>query len=259
MISNPFYDLSKNICTYISTLPYNKNFNSAIEGIVRTFPGAAHIKNTPTLSYAMINQDVLDNYGYSSANEIIGKSIFDISKKMKKSWPKNYGNIITEYETSVLINKAAIISLEEAPYINAKEQLTICSLSKIPLLNDKKEPIGLLTLALNTARYKDKDFLRKVYGKIYKNKTEALENFLIHIGLRKYVSQYNEWGAGITNRELDCLILLARGKSYKETAAKLELSPRTVEAYVNQVKDKFSYANTTIMLEEFFNYYYEPH
>jgi len=42
----------------------------------------------------------------------------------------------------------------------------------------------------------------------------------------------------LTKRESECLKLLGTGKSAKEVAAILEISPRTVEYYVNQIKEK---------------------
>ncbi|MBY0280630.1 MAG: helix-turn-helix transcriptional regulator [Alphaproteobacteria bacterium] len=42
----------------------------------------------------------------------------------------------------------------------------------------------------------------------------------------------------LTKRESECLKLLGTGKSAKEVAAVLQISPRTVECYVNQIKEK---------------------
>lgn len=42
----------------------------------------------------------------------------------------------------------------------------------------------------------------------------------------------------LTKRESECIKLLGTGKSAKEVAAVLEISPRTVECYVNQIKEK---------------------
>jgi DNA-binding CsgD family transcriptional regulator len=42
----------------------------------------------------------------------------------------------------------------------------------------------------------------------------------------------------LTKRESDCIRFLAQGKSMKESAKLLKLSPRTVESYINNVKNK---------------------
>ena len=42
----------------------------------------------------------------------------------------------------------------------------------------------------------------------------------------------------LTPRESECIKLLGMGKSVKEVAAVLDISPRTVESYINQARDK---------------------
>ena len=44
----------------------------------------------------------------------------------------------------------------------------------------------------------------------------------------------------LTRREAECLLLVMRGKSMKDTGKQLSLSERTVEYYLNNVKIKFS-------------------
>jgi LuxR family transcriptional regulator, quorum-sensing system regulator SolR len=48
----------------------------------------------------------------------------------------------------------------------------------------------------------------------------------------------------LTNRQLDCASLLLKGKTYKEIATQLNLSPRTVETHLNVLKTKFDCRNT---------------
>jgi DNA-binding CsgD family transcriptional regulator len=43
---------------------------------------------------------------------------------------------------------------------------------------------------------------------------------------------------GLSARELDCLFYMVRGKTMKETAKALSISPRTVETHVEQIKVK---------------------
>ena len=44
----------------------------------------------------------------------------------------------------------------------------------------------------------------------------------------------------LTQREADCIYFLVQGKTIKETAEELLLSPRTVEFYLKRIKDKFN-------------------
>lgn len=62
------------------------------------------------------------------------------------------------------------------------------------------------------------------------------------IGVKKCLS-------GITNREEECLRLIAHGHTMKTAAKKLEISNRTVEQHLRNVKDKFG-LNTKSQLVE---------
>ena len=85
MDENNFHTFSQNICAYIHTLPYDENYRAIVESIVQVFPGPANIKNNTTLSYVMINQFVMKNYGFYFPENMIGKTLRDVSKKIRKS------------------------------------------------------------------------------------------------------------------------------------------------------------------------------
>jgi DNA-binding CsgD family transcriptional regulator len=53
----------------------------------------------------------------------------------------------------------------------------------------------------------------------------------------------------LTKRESECIRLLCMGKKVKEVANILMISPRTVETYVNQVKEKTGCPTTSKLLE----------
>lgn len=57
----------------------------------------------------------------------------------------------------------------------------------------------------------------------------------------------------LTNQEAACLTKLAQGKSFKETARLLTLSPRTVESYLHNIKNKMGCDSTSELLNIFCN------
>ena len=59
--------------------------------------------------------------------------------------------------------------------------------------------------------------------------------FLADLGLQKELEQIFKLSA----REKECLCFLVKGKSAKETAALLGLSPRTIESYLDHIKTKW--------------------
>lgn len=66
-----------------------------------------------------------------------------------------------------------------------------------------------------------------------------LKGFLGDIGLKSMLEKANH----LTPREKECLQLLTEGKSAKETAYLLKLSPRTVEFYFENIKNKLTCHN----------------
>ena len=56
----------------------------------------------------------------------------------------------------------------------------------------------------------------------------------------------------LTNQESACVQQLLQGKSFKETAKFLTLSPRTVESYIKNIKNKTGYESTSELLDFLF-------
>jgi DNA-binding CsgD family transcriptional regulator len=57
-----------------------------------------------------------------------------------------------------------------------------------------------------------------------------------------------------TKRELECMQYLAAGNTAKTTAKKLNLSPRTVEVYLEKIKEKFGVKRKTEILTKLYNF-----
>lgn len=99
--------------------------------------------------------------------------------------------------------KLCLLDVDKAPYISDN------NLSKI-FLGDK----GLKTIIPNT----------------------AVSNYLTQTHIGKFYLKTHD--IFITRRAAECLHYLAFGKTCKEIARLLQISPRTVEFYVNALKDK---------------------
>ena len=64
---------------------------------------------------------------------------------------------------------------------------------------------------------------------------------------------YRGYGQSITKRESQCLFYLIRGKSARETGIALNLSQRTVEFYLDSLKDKLNCSKKSGIVEKVFN------
>ena len=72
-------------------------------------------------------------------------------------------------------------------------------------------------------------------------------NFKIHKPSR-IIPNFTE-STPITAKELYCLRLLSKGQSYKEIAYNLEISTRTVEAHIINIKNKTGYYNRSKLVD----------
>lgn len=75
------------------------------------------------------------------------------------------------------------------------------------------------------------------------------EAFLKEIKIKKFPLQGPFTGKTLTGRELDCAIELLKGKTIKEIAKKLKLSPRTAEHHVEHIKTKLSCKKKSELIE----------
>ncbi len=55
----------------------------------------------------------------------------------------------------------------------------------------------------------------------------------------------------LSARELECTLLLTRGSSFKEIASQLDISPRTVETHIKNIKDKMFVHSKSSLIKTF--------
>ncbi len=83
-----------------------------------------------------------------------------------------------------------------------------------------------------------------------------LEQFQQQIKIKKFYLDGEYAGTQITARELEVLRELSAGSSYKIIAARLHISPRTVETHLSKLKEKLN-CNSREALRAFFNSHFE--
>ncbi len=65
--------------------------------------------------------------------------------------------------------------------------------------------------------------------------TRGATHTVIHVIVSKKHNDRNE----LTERQLDCVYYLVKGMTFKQIGKELNLSPRTVEHYIENIKVKF--------------------
>jgi len=72
----------------------------------------------------------------------------------------------------------------------------------------------------------------------YNNPVGKVKDFKFSISSNKFILRTENETIFVSKREWECLSQLAYGKTHKQIANILSISPRTVESYLNQIKDK---------------------
>jgi PAS domain S-box-containing protein len=214
----------------------------SLKNIISLMPNNIYWKDRKG-NYLGCNQNMATILKLSSPSQIAGKTIYDILDKPSAD------TINQTDEEAMLLNKE--IGLEETGldiHGNSATYLT----RKVPLRNTEGEVIGLAGISLDITQLKKiEEELRIAKEKAEaalqakeiaeaesREKSKLLKNVLEELQEERYYLSGEYQGIHLTQREAQCLVCLAHGYSIKQIGKKLELSPRTVEAYLNRVKVK---------------------
>lgn len=85
-----------------------------------------------------------------------------------------------------------------------------------------------------------------------KNEDSVVQNFYKQTEISKYYLGEAFGNLTLSKREAQCLYYLFRGQSAKEIAKNLQLSPRTIESFIETIKRKTGIHNKTKLIEKFF-------
>jgi len=202
-----------------------KTKNKTQEGLISEFrtiyddvPFIVSYKK-PNLEIIYCNKLMAQYTGHQQTNEVLGKTDFDFR------WAE-FAHLYTQHERDALNNKIYPALYPICNY-EGKEGLVI--IHRIPLFDNLAQPKGVLSHAY---------FVTSKQGLELSNlllEGEPVRN------CRGYSIGKNQ-DISLTRRERECLFYLVRGKSNKGIANALNLSDRTIEAYVEQLKFKFNCA-----------------
>lgn len=239
--------LSEHIFSAVSGLSFSESNAGSlclIQQIIGGMPGRAHFKQFGGFTYQYANLETLKLLGMTDLKELIHLSDFDVAKHMKWRWPGSLAESIQELDRKVIDSREPIISFEEAPYFDANNNLVSHLLTKIPVYSADQTPLGIVTFAIDATQNKDLNWLRNTYVQMYPDKKLGFQLFLENIGIVALLRERNPHhfsaNSGLSERQFDTLVLITHGKTVKECARVLGISNRTVEQYVDQLREKFN-------------------
>ncbi|MBL0941449.1 MAG: helix-turn-helix transcriptional regulator [Alphaproteobacteria bacterium] len=113
-----------------------------------------------------------------------------------------------------------------------------------------KEKASSLINALNSAQHATFGEKVDLYTKREVLDDQKINKFLEEIQIKKLSFGVASEKCMITRQEVRCLAHLATGKSIKEVALLIRISPRTVESYIENLKNKTGCSRTTELINK---------
>jgi DNA-binding CsgD family transcriptional regulator len=213
----------------------------SIVDLINNFPGGAHVKETKNFTYILCNDIHAYFHGFKSKSEMIGKTVFDLSKNTNPL-PKNFTNEIQKVDELVAIEKKPIIITNKI-FPNILGFISIQKMMKIPVLNKAANVAGVLTLSFDSTDEKNAKELYELYKKNYKKDKIKNIKFLEHIGF--------ETNNPLSDQEIECLLELALHRTFKAAANVIGISVKTIETYLYRILHKTNYKNISQVIEAF--------
>lgn len=191
-----------------------------------------------------LNEETILICGYSSREDSIGKNVHEVTKK-------EIAESIINNDREVMGKKSLRI-IEENFYRKKDEKIFSVISIKLPWYQDH-QIVGVFGLTIPIALEKNyplSDSLERI-AKMGLLSTSSDVN-----DSQKIVPGLTIGNTYITKREWDCLALLVYGKTAKQIARILNISSRTVECYLNNVKNKLNVSCKADLIEKVLPYFF---
>ncbi len=186
-------------------------------------------------TYCNVSSKLSKLLGWKSAEDALGKTDYDI--------PCDVCNFAAEFQKTdkaVLTTNNTILTLDFQKYSTGWELLLI-EKNILKDKNGKIEGLYLHGVDLSTTN------LYQGYLLLYNLDTCITGRRAKPIS---YVLNLPDDCLALTQKQEACLFFLIRGKTIKETAKILNLSPRTVESHLQAIKNKFNCDCKTQVIEK---------
>lgn len=186
-----------------------------------------------------LNEHTVEYCGFASAKSAIGNTVALVAKTETVNFEKQHDQLVIK-------NKKLIIKQEYFFSLNDKDLSAITF--KQPWYSDENKIIGIFgcSVILNNS-----DNLSHAFSYILQSK---LFSFTDDNQLCPTLLGYEVDSVHLSPQLMQCAKLLIRGKTAKAIAAELNLSRRTVEYYLENIKVKLNVSNKSELIEKLINY-----
>jgi len=200
-----------NFLNYTNGFPTN---DAELEAFFKSVPASAYCKDKRG-KYLEVNDLFLYTNNSTHVSDILGKTDRDMTWQSEASLMMQNDNKIVSSEKSGTFIESAYCFGNTMRYFLSH---------KLPLLNRSGKKIGTIGTSFLL------DDIHIVTGWL------KGAGFLIDYDPTKLI--YTQKRQELTPRQIDCLIYLVKGMTIKQIAKELDLSPKTVEHYLEAIRKK---------------------
>lgn len=173
--------------------------------------------------------------GFDSPEQAIGKKYFTYIKKKDVKVLRHNDSIIIEQNRNVIFEE---IMTQNNGLISSTLSI------RLPWYDNYNKIIGLFGCSILLGKNPLAESLHHISNLGLLAPNENINNFIGQEVHRVYLSK----------RQIDCAKQLLQGKKIKEIGTNLNLSPRTVENYLDNIKDKLKCQNRTDLIIKLLEY-----
>lgn len=192
---------------------FKQQFNIDVENFL-SLPCHVYWKNKKGVILGC-NDNQAKNVGFKKGDDLVGKTDFELC------WKKE-AVIYKENDLEVIYSKTP--KLIEEPVRLFDGHVGKAMAYKMPLCDHKGEIIGVFGLSTIVALEKSETHFFTFQNSVLKDEPTKNIGFFENIKLPK--------------RQKECVYHLVRGMTAKQIAKELDLSPRTVEYYIEKAKNR---------------------
>lgn len=194
--------------------------NLGLENIVNSMSGVIYWQN---LDYVIcgVNDAAVKLLGHMSVQAMVGTTVFDFRCKAVENAPKYFALDEKVTQTNHIISSIIVDTFAEGVD-------DVHLVKKSPIINNN-QIVGVLTHGHSMTQTK---CLTDIGVNLYRQDIKK------HNRTGIYTIEDNIDNFKLSAKEMECLFYLIRGKTMREIAHLLYLSPRTIEFHIEKIKEK---------------------
>lgn len=219
----------------------NLNKLQSIKLFLDQYPCLYGIKDTNS-HFVVANETMAKWIGYANAKEIMEHRVRAEDFRCETA---NMAEHLYAEDANVIAQKKQIAFLGCTRF--AKGQKKILYGTKTPILDHDNTVIGLIDQFIDITHNLFFNLSPIILDACFRNdilQPDGQFSYMIIENIKEY---------GITDRQLECLFYLLRGKSAVDIAALLDLSNRTVETHIENLRQKLNCSKKSELIEKALN------